>query len=101
MSKLQPEILTKALNWAIDTEYQNQITDIFKDKKFFEPMTYEEDDRITQREKLNTRLLKLLKEAKKIKPLSESFNDIFLWCAMSMPIWIYNDNMSTKMAVNF
>ena len=64
-------------------------------------MTQEEDDRATTREKINTRLLKFLKLGNEIVPISEVFNDIFLWMAFTTHTWLYNGSMVTKMTVNF
>ena len=43
----------------------------------------------------------MLKEASKITPLSNVFNDTKLWVALTAPAWLYNDNIVTKLFVNF
>ena len=101
MSSLQSELLKVHLNSQLDLKFQEKVENIFRDKRFFEPMSYEEEDRVTQREKINTKLLRFLKEINKIMPLNEVFNDLNLYCAMCLPTIIYNDNITTKISVNF
>lgn len=74
---------------------------ILKDKHFFEHAINEEDDREINRQKINTKLLGFLAEAKKIHPLGDSFNDLSTWCAMTNNLFLYNASITTKMSVNF
>ena len=64
-------------------------------------MMYEEDGRVISRQKVNTKLLKFLKESKKVRSINESFNDINLWVAMTSHMFLYDDAITTKMSVNF
>lgn len=74
---------------------------MFKDKQFFEPLTSEELTREQEREIVNIRLLRILKEAKKVGPLNEIFNDFPLFMAFVTQAFIYNDAITTKFSVNF
>lgn len=100
MSKIQIDLLKREYNSEVDFEYMDQIDNIFKDKAFFEPATYEEDERTVAREKVNTRILRFIKEAKKIRPISDPINDINLWVAFMTTPFLYNDVLSTKLGVN-
>ena len=82
MSNLQPEQMFKHMTAYYNHDLIKKGEDIFRDKQFFQPYTYEEDDRPVKREKLNTRLLTFLKEARKIVSLNEVFNDISLWMSL-------------------
>ena len=100
MSGLQADFLRVQLNSSIDLKYHEKVEEILKDKRFFEPMTYEEHDRTTHREKVNEKLFRFLKEASKIAPLSNTFNDIALYVALCKSTLIYDDNVVTKLSVN-
>lgn len=52
------------------------------------------------RNKVNTRLLKYLAEAKKILPLKEVFNDTTLFSAFISAVYLYDEAISTKFVVN-
>lgn len=101
MSSLQSEFIKQQLNHQVDLKLQEKFENIFKDRRHFEPYTYEEMDRKQQRESVNVKVLRYLKESSKFVPLSEAFNDIGTWCAMCEPAIIYNDSITTKMSVNF
>jgi hypothetical protein len=101
MSKLEADKIKMWMSNKIDLKYQSQIEEIFRDRKMFTPFSHVEEDRFTTRQNTNTMLLSLLNQASKIKPLGEVFNDIFLWVAMLTPVFLNNDEIATKMAVNF
>lgn len=101
MSKLEADKIKMWMSNKIDLKYQSQIEEIFRDRKMFTPLTHVEEDRFTTRQRTNTMLLVFLKQASKIKPMGEVFNDIFLWVALTTPVFLNNDEIATKMAVNF
>lgn len=86
MSDLDPEFI-RGFNYSeVGIHNVEKFRHIMRDKAIFEPLSNEEDSRDVLREKINTRILKLLKEAKKVAPLSEIFNDFSLYCAFTTNI---------------
>lgn len=100
MSNLQIDFLNKAFNINVDLDFMDKVNDIFKDKHTFVPANFEEDDRKTEREKINTKMLKFVKEVNKIKPMSEVINNLPLFVGMCSTLLLYNDNLTTKLTVN-
>ena len=43
----------------------------------------------------------MLKEAKKVAPLADIFNDLNTYVALTAPLYLYDEVMSTKFTVNF
>ena len=44
--------------------------------------------------------MRLLDEAKKIVPFNELFSDPSKFIGLAFPMYLYNDNVSTKVVVN-
>ena len=101
MSSLQPEFITKWINYEVNLEILGKVQDIFKDRRLFEAPTLQEVDRDAQRISLNRKILHILKEWKKIAPLKDVFNDTNLWVAFNTPPFMHDANISTKLTVNF
>ena len=100
LSDLQVKYLEKEMNHAFDQEFFEKVTNIFLDKQIFVPANYEEDTREVLREKINTKMISVVKEINKIKPFSEVVNNFQHFITMCAPLLLYNDNLTTKFAVN-
>jgi hypothetical protein len=102
MSDLQPEELKQFTNYEIDRELLYKATQHVynSDKKLFEAPYLHEVDRVTAREQVNTKVLKLIEEWKKIVPFKDLCNDLRLWMAIVVMPHAHDMSISTKFVVN-
>lgn len=100
MSNLNIEFLKKICNNPASLELKEKFYEIFKDMYTFENETFEEDSREDKRIKANKKIIKILKEARKIVPFSDLLSDITKFMALAEATYIYSEAVSTKLVVS-